>query len=184
MTAARIVPTMIERHDPDLAVDELTTLTQYLDYQRATMVRLVDGLTPEQLRATVGGSDLTLAGLLKHLALVEDAWFVEDFLGETIPEPWTGIDWDADPDREFRTARDEPLDYLLGLYTAACDRARAIVDDADSLDALSVGVSRREETKGERYSLRWILLHMIEETARHLGHADLLRQAADGATAV
>jgi len=173
---------VIERTDPDLAVDELTTLVQYLDYGRATLVRHVEGLTSQQLAATTASSDLTLAGLVKHLALVEDAWFVETFLGETIPAPWAGIDWGADPDWEFRTARDDSPDYLLGLYHAACDRARAVVAGAESLDALSVGLSRRDDTRGQRFSLRWIILHMIEETARHLGHADLIRQSIDGAT--
>ena len=146
------------------------------------MVRLVEGLDRAQLATTVGPSDLTLAGLVKHLALVEDSWFVEDFLGETMPEPWTSVDWDSDPDWEFRTALDDEPEELLRLYTVACDRARAIVASASGLDTLSVGTSRRPETLGEQFSLRWILLHMIEETARHLGHADLLRQAADGAT--
>ena len=106
----------------------------------------------------------------------------ETFLGEPIPEPWTPIDWDADPEWEFRTALDDDPAYLLGLYDAACARARDIVAGAVSLDALSVGVSRRDETLGQPFSLRWIVLHMIEETARHLGHADLIRQAIDGAT--
>ena len=173
---------MIERIDPELQVGERETLNQYLDYGRATLVKIVTGLTKEQLATTVGASDLTLAGLIKHLALVEDAWFVETFLGEPIPEPWTPIDWDADPEWEFRTALDDDPAYLLGLYDAACGRARGIVAGAVSLDALSVGVSRRDETLGQPFSLRWIVLHMIEETARHLGHADLIRQAIDGAT--
>ena len=173
---------MIEPHEPDLAVGELATLQQYLDVGRATMLQMVDGLTKEQLAVTTASSDLTLAGLIKHLALVEDAWFVEEFLGGTIPQPWTDVDWDADPDWEFRTALDDEPDVLIGLYTAACERARAVVAGAASLDALSVGVSRREETMGQHFSLRWIVLHMIEETARHLGHADLIRQSIDGAT--
>mgnify|MGYP000467509077 CR=1 FL=1 len=86
---------MIERIDPELQVGERETLNQYLDYGRATLVKIVTGLTKEQLATTVGASDLTLAGLIKHLALVEDAWFVETFLGEPIPEPWTPIDWDG-----------------------------------------------------------------------------------------
>ncbi|MFN8051861.1 MAG: DinB family protein [Acidimicrobiales bacterium] len=173
---------MTDRHDPDLAVGELESLQQYLDYQRATMVRLTEGLTPEQWRIALAPSTLTLAGLVKHLALVEDAWFVDTFLGQGSPEPWTDVDWDADPDWEFRTALDDAPETLLALYATACDRARAAVAGAGSLDALSVGLSRRPETAGQQFSLRWILLHMIEETARHLGHADLIRQSIDGAT--
>lgn len=172
----------MDRPEPDLRADERTSLCQFLDAQRATMLRLVDGLTPEGQRATVGPSELTLGGLLKHLALVEDAWFVETFRGEPMPEPWAAIDWDTDPDWEFRTGATDELSGVRDLYVGAVDRARSITDAATSLDALSVGTSRREATEGEQFSLRWILLHMIEETSRHLGHADLLRQAVDGAT--
>jgi uncharacterized damage-inducible protein DinB len=172
---------MADRTDPDLRVDERESLTQFLDFQRATMVNLADGLTKEQLATTVGASDLTIAGLLKHLALVEDSWFQEDMLGLPMPPPFTDIDWDADPDWEFRTALDDDPAWLIARYDEACERSRKVVADHD-LDALSVGVSRRADTKGEHYSLRWIILHMIEETARHLGHADLIRQAIDGAT--
>lgn len=168
--------------DPDLQVGEREMLSQYVEYGRATMVRLVSGLTREQLAVSVGSSDLTLAGLVKHLALVEDAWYVETFLGETIPQPWADIDWESDPDWEFRTAVEDDVETLVGLYDTACERARSITAEAASLDELSVGVSRREETRGQQFSLRWIILHMIEETARHLGHADLIRQSIDGAT--
>ena len=172
----------MERIEPALQVGELETLCQFLDAQRAGMVRLVEGLSAGQLATTLPSSDLTLAGLLKHLALVEDSWWHEDFLGQALGEPWGSVDWDADPDWEFRTAVDDDPADLVALYAAACDRARQVVAGADGLDALSVGVSRREESRGQQYSLRWILLHLIEETARHLGHADLIRQSIDGAT--
>ncbi len=165
------------RCEPDFDAVERTMLTGFLDYHRATLLWKVRGLTKAQMAQRTGASELTLAGLVKHLALVEDSWFTERFAGKATQ--WDGIDWDADPDWELRTAvDDEPAD-LIDLYEAACARSRAVVDAASSLDDRSVATSR---TKGEHFTLRWILLHMIEETARHNGHADLLREAIDGQT--
>src|SRR5689334_9528563 len=81
----------MDRIDPELRVGELDMLSQYLDYERATMVRFVEGLTLEQLRTPHPPSDLTIAGLVKHLALVEDSWFTWTLLGHDSPEPWTAI---------------------------------------------------------------------------------------------
>jgi uncharacterized damage-inducible protein DinB len=168
----------MELIDPDNRGDERTLLTQFLDYQRAVMVRKAEGLTAEQLAARLGPSELTLGGLLKHMALVEDSWFHRRLLGRELPEPWASVDWEADPDWEFHTAaQDEPAE-LFRLYHAACERSRAAVDEVGDLDAISKVPNRR----GEHFSLRWILLHMIEEAARHVGHADLLRESIDGAT--
>lgn len=175
-----MVAGMVERIEPALRVGERESLNQFLDYYRATMVRLAEGLTKDQLATTVASSDLTIAGLLKHLALVEDSWFQDDMDGRPVPAPFTDIDWDDDPNWEFRTALDDEPEYLIGLYLAACDRSREVVA-AHDLDDLSVSTSRRTDP-GTHYSLRWIMLHMIEETARHVGHADLIRQAIDGAT--
>jgi hypothetical protein len=96
-----------------------------------------------------------------------------------MPEPFADIDWDADPNWEFRTAVDDTPEWLVQRYEQACDRSRAVAAAAASLDALAA--AGRSQT-GEVFTLRWILLHMIEETARHNGHADLLREAVDGAT--
>lgn len=90
---------------------------------------------------------------------------------------WTGHDWDADPDYEFRTAVDHDPERLRRRYRDACARSREVLARAESLDQLSVGTSR----SGSNWDLRWVLLHMVEETARHAGHADLLREAIDGA---
>lgn len=168
----------MQRLDPHLTADERTTLTQFLDYHRATVALKVDGLSKAQMAQKVGRSELTLAGLVKHLALVEDTWFTERFLGGGLPEPWASAPFDEDPDWEFHTAVDEEPADLLALYDAACERSRAATGAAASLDATSVAPSQ----SGERFSLRWIILHMIEETARHNGHADLLREAIDGVT--
>jgi uncharacterized damage-inducible protein DinB len=166
------------RTDPDVTGPELDRLCQFLDYHRETILMKADGLTREQLGQQLAPSSLTLAGLLNHLALVEDWWFGVRFLGEPEREPWASVDWDADPDWEFHTATEMEPDELRQRYRDACSRSREIVARAADLDQLSV-LARRD---GRRWDLRWILLHMIEETARHVGHADLLREAIDGMT--
>jgi uncharacterized damage-inducible protein DinB len=169
----------VKRTDPDLQADERTALVQFLDYHRATFLIRIEGLDHEQLNRRLAPSTLTLASLTKHLALVEDSWFHEDFLDVSLPEPWASAPFDDDRDWDLNSAvNDDPAD-LVELYQAACARSRAIVEAAASLDTLSARMSQR---KGRPYSLRWILLHMIEETARHNGHADFLREAIDGLT--
>ena len=167
----------MERTDPDVQADERTSLTEFLDYHRATFMSRIAGLDHEQLNRRLAPSTLTLASLTKHLALVEDSWFHEDFLGVALPEPWSSAPFDDDPDWDLHSASDDSPSDLADLYLAACARSRAIVDAAESLDALSARIGERE---GKAYSLRWIMLHMIEETARHNGHADFIRESIDG----
>ena len=168
----------MERIDPEYQASELAMLGQYLDYHRATLMMKAGGLDGEGWRARVGASELTLAGLVKHLALVEDDWFTRFLLGREEPEPWASAPWDDDRDWEFHTAPGESPEYVLGLYTEACDRSRAAVAEVGDLDAVAATRSR----DGREISLRWIMLHMLEETARHNGHADLLRESIDGVT--
>jgi uncharacterized damage-inducible protein DinB len=168
----------MELSEPDLAGDETTLLTQFLDYQRAVMVRKAEGLTKEQLNRRLGPSTLTLAGLLKHLTLVEDSWFQERMLGRDSAEPWASVDWQATPDWEMDTAGDHEPDELVAMYEAACERSRQVVTDIGDLETVMAKANRR----GEKMSLRWVLIHMVEETARHAGHADFLRESIDGAT--
>jgi uncharacterized damage-inducible protein DinB len=169
----------MERRDPESLTDELSLLSEFLDYHRATLVMKVSGLTQDQLAARLGPSTLTLAGLVKHLALVEDDWFQADLLGRPLPEPWASAPFDDDRDWDFHSAVDDSPSDLLDLYAAACERSRAAVAEVGGdLNAMMARPTRR----GERFNLRWILLHMIEETARHNGHADLLRESIDGQT--
>jgi len=167
----------MDRTDPALRAGELTMLKEFLDHHRATLVNRVEGLTGEQIVRTHPPSSLTLAGLVKHLAYVEDSWFVDVMSGRDLPEPWAGAPFENDPDWEYHSAPADSLEDLLELYAAACDRSRAVVERVGDLDALSSRASRRNEG---HFSLRWILLHMIEETARHNGHADLIRESIDG----
>lgn len=163
---------------PDPTGDERTLATQHLDRQRTILLRKVHGLEQDRASTTVAASSLTLAGLLNHAALVEDWWFSVVFLNAQPDEPWRDIDWEADPDAEFTEEVDLPLRDLVARYVRAVDRSRRITAAATSLDQLA----RRPRHDGRVVSLRWILLHMLEETARHNGHADLLREAVDGAT--
>lgn len=140
------------------------------------MLLKTGGLDQAQLAQAHPPSDLTLAGLLYHLALVEEYWMEVRFAGLPSREPWASVDFDADPNWEFRTAASLGPAELQGRYRDACERSRAIADGAAGLDQLSV-VARSD---GTHFSLRWVLLHLIEETARHAGHADLLREAIDG----
>ncbi|TFB98946.1 DinB family protein [Cryobacterium sp. HLT2-28] len=165
----------MDRIDPTPAADEATTLAQFLDYQRATLLGKAEGLDAAGLSRRLPPSTLTLGGLLKHLALVEEHWIQVRFLGRPEQEPWVSVSWEDDPDWEFRTAAQDDSEALRELYRTACDHSRAAVAGVD-LGALSAGVNRA----GEHWSLRWILVHLIEETARHNGHADLLREAVDG----
>jgi uncharacterized damage-inducible protein DinB len=162
-------------HPPETGT-ELDQLNSYLDLQRATMLWKAEGLTREQLAQPHPPSTLTLGGLLNHLALVEDSWFRVRFAGLPDDELWAGHDWDADPEYEFRTAAELEPEELRRRYEQACARSREVVAAAEGLDQLSVEKRRN----GHRFDLRWMLLHMIEETARHAGHADLLREAIDG----
>jgi uncharacterized damage-inducible protein DinB len=165
------------RQDPDQRTrSERDALGQYLDYQRETILLKTDGLTREQLGQRIPTSDLTLAGILYHLALNEEDWLEVRFLGLPEREDWQGIDWKADPDYEFRTALTKEPDWLRRRYRDACNRARQAVASADRLDQFSVDT----RTDGKPFTLRWVLLHLIEETARHAGQADLLREAIDG----
>ena len=170
----------MERVQQELRVDERTMLRQSLDFQRGTILLKVGGLTDAQLATPIPTSSLTLAGLLNHLAMVEDWWFRHVLLGVPVSQRWREVDFDADPEYEFRTAVEETGATLVARYEEACAASREAADSLPSLDSLSVGTSRRKE--GGFFSLRWITLHMIEETARHAGHADLLREAIDGVT--
>jgi uncharacterized damage-inducible protein DinB len=164
------------RIDPDPGGSELELLAQYLDYQRETVLSKTRGLSREQLATTHAPSQLTLAGLLHHLSLVEEDWMEVRFSGMPEREPWASVDWDADPDWEFHTAVGLDPEQLRIRYREACERSRQVVSQAADLAQLSVKPLR----DGQRFSLRWVLLHLIEETARHAGHADFLREAIDG----
>ena len=170
------------RPEPPIAADEVATLLGFLDYQRATLAWKCSGLDAAELRATTAASSMTLGGLLKHMALVEYGWFSRSLHGRDYVPPWDAIDWKADPDWEWRTAAENSPEELLALWQKAVDQSRTDVADAltngDGLGTLA----KRTWPDGQAPSLRWIVCHMVEEYARHNGHADLLREAIDGET--
>lgn len=170
----------IERPEPPEAADERTTLTSFLDYYRATLIVKAEGLTDEEARtANIPPSDLSIMGLIRHMAEVERSWFRRWFVEEDAPPLFYG---DHDRDGDLHPGDEDTLAGAIDAYTAEIERARAITDAALSLDDLAAHTSTEPERAGFRPSLRWILVHMIEETARHAGHADLLRERIDGAT--
>ena len=118
----------IDRTDPAYDADERTQLLGYLDYHRATLLRKVDGLDAEQLTAKHPPSTMTLGGLLKHLALVEDNWFSVFLHGNGYDAAWADVDWDSDPDWDWRSAADDDPDTLHALYADAVERSRKLVD--------------------------------------------------------
>ena len=173
-----------DRSFPPLAGDEVTTVRAYLDYHRDTLRWKVDGLTQEQLAQRLEPSTMTLGGMMKHLALVESNWFEVVLDGaETMMPPFDVIDWDADRDWDWDSAVHDTPEQIRALFDEAVARSDRVIDEAlaksTGLDTLAVRPSRRS---GNPYSLRWILLHMVEEYARHNGHADLIRQSIDGQT--
>jgi Protein of unknown function (DUF664) len=159
------------------AADERTTLVAFLDWHRATLRLKAGGLDAQQLQRTLPPSDLTLGGMVKHLAYVENWWFGINLAGVTT-EPWASVDWAADEDWDWHSAADDTPDQIWDLWETEVAAADATIADSDSLDRLTV---RKHPRTGEGLSLRWMLVHMIEEYARHLGHADLIRQSIDGA---
>ncbi len=165
--------------EPPLAGTEAEAVLGALERQRATLEWKCSGLDAAGLGATSGSSSLTLGGLLKHLAHVEDSHFARLWLDVPAGEPWASVDWEGDPDWAHRTAGDHTPDELLALWRDSVARSRAIVAEAlaeGGLDQLGRYVTRG----GERPNLRRILLDLIEEYARHAGHADLIRESVDG----
>ena len=157
-------------------------LTSFLAFHRDTLRMKVEGLSADQLRTPLAPSTMTLGGMIKHLALVEDHWFSVVLLGNEPAEPWRSVDWEADGDWEWHSADQDAPEYLHRLLDEAVDTSERIVAQLheDGLDRMSVRASRHD---GEgTFSLRWILVHMIEEYARHNGHADLIRESIDGST--
>ncbi|MFE6788062.1 DinB family protein [Streptomyces sp. NPDC057677] len=166
---------MTRLSDTPPAWDERTQLTTFLDYARDTARAKCEGVSAENARtAPLPGSPLmTMSGVINHLRWVEYYWFQVVFLGEDDKGPWT----EEDPDREMRIGVDFPLAQLLDEYAEQSARYRELVAETD-LDARA----ERAIRDGRHVDLRWILLHLVEETARHNGHLDILRELVDGTT--
>jgi len=169
---------MTELTEPPPAADEVTTLRAFLDFQRDVLRRKTEGLTVDELSRPLPPTTMTLGGLLKHLAVVEVDWVTGDLHGRELGEPWASVDWDADPDWEWHSARFDTPEELRAIFDDAVREADRGIDEGLALGGL--GLLAQREGRHGRVNLRWILVHLIEEYARHLGHADLLREAIDG----
>jgi uncharacterized damage-inducible protein DinB len=159
-----------------LQADERTMLNAFLDFYRAALVDRALELDHAQLQTTLPPSTLTLSRLVGHMIMVEDIWFRQRLDGDEPAEPFASLDWEADVDAEMTVAQTWPVDELFRRFEAAVADSRARVAAASTLDQLSV----QPDGSGQHWSLRWILIHMIEEYARHCGHADLIRESIDG----
>jgi uncharacterized damage-inducible protein DinB len=151
--------------------DEKTSLQVALDRHRDVVLWKLEGLDDEQLRRPMTPSGTNLIGLVKHLAIVEYGWFCQTFGRpiEALPN------FDDDPEAEMRAAPDETTAEIVALY----GRARAAANQAiDEIDLETLGTSEN----GTPVTMRWVLIHMVEETCRHAGHLDILREQLDGAT--
>jgi uncharacterized damage-inducible protein DinB len=157
---------MPDTRTPFANLDERATLLAFLDYLRNCVIAKASASDEQSIRWTPVPSGTSLLGLLKHLTMVEVAWFQYGFVGSEVPIPST----DVTPSDSLETA--------IAAYRGAIDTANQVVKDCDSLDRLC----QRKGTAPEPMSLRWLLVHMIEETARHAGHADIIREQIDGST--
>lgn len=165
------------RVDPPRQVAEREMLETFLDFYRETILWKVSGMSEEDIRKVIVPSGWSPLGMVKHLVFVEQNWFQTRFAGEKgLAVPWT----DDDPDADFRVEPNETTEQILQFYRDACERARAAAAGA-SLDDLAVEWPA-DRPPEKRPNLRWIYVHMIEETARHAGHLDVVRELIDGAT--
>ncbi len=156
------------RVPPDRLADERGALTQHLAFQRATLLMKLEGLDDASLRRPMTPSGLSLLGLVRHLTVTEHGWFIAIYGGE--PDPY-----DDDPEADFRVGPDESTSAVVELYRRTCERADQIVAEGGLDDVVRT-------PGGAEVNLRAVLTHMIQETARHNGHADLMREAIDGTT--
>jgi uncharacterized damage-inducible protein DinB len=165
-------PASVQRTDAPFRADERAMLTAWLEYHRATLAIKCEGLDDDRLRErSVPPSTLSLLGLVRHMAEVERNWF-RRVLGGQSAAPYFYSD--DDPDGDFDNVDTADVAEAFATWRAECEHARALTAAAESLDVSGV-------RRGEEVTLRWILVHMIEEYARHNGHADLIRQRIDGA---
>jgi hypothetical protein len=151
---------------------ERETLEGFLDWYRVVVERKIDGLAASDAGLVMTPTGMSALGIVKHLGWVERGWFRETFAGEDVE----AIDVDSDNSVEFAIGNDDTVESVIAFYRAEVEHSRRVFRDAPSLDALSA----RETSYREQVSLRWIMVHMLEETARHAGHLDLMREKIDG----
>jgi len=158
---------------------EVESLVSVLERNRRTFAWKTSGLDATGLRATTAASSMTLGGLVKHVALVEADWLAVKLAGREYGPPWDTVDFDADPDWDWRTGALDSPDEVYAIWRAAVARSRGIVDEVIAERGLD-GPASFAWPDGSTPTVRGMLLDMIEEYARHTGHADILREAVDG----
>lgn len=158
---------------------EAAEIIAALERNRRTFGWKTGGLDRDGLRATAAASSMTLGGLVKHLALVEADWIAVKLAGQPYGPPWESVDFGQDPDWEWRTAADDSPADLYDLWHAAVERSRAITVQVLRDTGLD-GPAELTLPDGRKPTVRAMLVDMIEEYARHTGHADLLRESVDG----
>jgi uncharacterized damage-inducible protein DinB len=174
--AVTIPEAALARTEPDPDTSERTALEDWVDYHRATLLTKCQGLTAEQLKlASSPPSKMSLLGIVRHMTIVETWWFRMHAAGEDAAILYSTDAW---PDADWEDLAAADADENLAAYVAECARSRAAVADV-GLDAV---VHSRGDHPERTTTVRWIFLHMLEEYARHNGHADLLRERIDGAT--
>ena len=160
---------------PGLVENERTMLEQFLDFNREQVLAAVVEVDDEAAgRRWLPGTDLTIGGIVKHLARMENLWFSTKLDDLPAVEPWHSAPFDTDPDWDFHSGAAESIADLVNLYRRVCETSRQRAAHEFSLDVPSA----RKSFEVGPTSLRWIYLHMIEETAQHRGHLDLLIDAS------
>ena len=170
---------MTDTAQSSAARSEAVALIAVLERNRRTFAWKSADLGEDDLRRTAAASAMTLGGLVKHLALVEADWLAVKLAGQPYGPPWDAVDFDADPDWEWRTAGLDDAEDLYALWRVAVDRSRALVAEVVAERGIDGGASF-VWPDGRTPTVRDMLLDMIEEYARHTGHADILREAVDG----
>ncbi|MEW1951900.1 DinB family protein [Terrabacter sp. NPDC080008] len=166
---------------PSPTSPEAEDLLRVLERNRRTFAWKTAGLGGDGLRATTAASSMTLGGLVKHVALVEADWLAVKLAGQDYGSPWDAVDFDTDPDWDWRTGATEAPDDVYALWRDAVERSRRVVGAVIEERGLD-GLASFTWPNGRTPSVRAMLLDMIEEYARHTGHADILREAVDGRT--
>ena len=168
-----------DRVDPPAQAGEAEMLSAFLDYYRATLMMKADGLTDDQARtASVTPSDLNIMGLVRHMSEVERNWFQRWFIKADAPSIYCSDD-DPDEDRDMHPGPDDTLANALAVFHREVEVSRQIAASATP-DAKAAHIGESEHWAGFQPNLRWILIHMVDEYARHCGHADLIRERLDG----